>query len=190
MSDCFSIFWYSSSSNDFICDHLHVNKCVFFLSLVNICLFVGCLFVSARNDCILSWWEIRPISLGYHHSHSHSDYYCYYFLYENISFLLCQFADYPFGHYKPLIISVFVRGYWYLLTLKLTNTHSDTHANIRTHQMTPKQFQRYLLLSHSVFCFQLSIPNGIHQIYVHQFFELCCCYCFHCIPKLWTFRRA
>lgn len=82
-------------------------------------------------------------------------------LWEYQRFSLRLFAYYPFGHYKPLIISVFVRCYWYLLTLKLTHTSNDAET-----------IQRYLLLSHSVLVFNYPFSNGIHQMCASVFWTL------------------
>lgn len=102
-------------------------------------------------------------------------------MYQLCAFV-CLFIA-PFGHYKPLIISVFVRGYWYLLTLKLT------HSLTRTDQMTPKQSSgTYCYPIHFVcvffsFCFVFNYPFRMAFIKCVSIGFLNSAHSFHSTPK-------
>lgn len=74
---------------------------------------------------------------------------------------------YPFGHCKPLIISVFVRGY------RSSRTHTEIINWDRFDSVA------WLVIFHS-FIFQLTIPNGTHASHLISTFHF---------ESHWTFRR-
>lgn len=164
----FRIAWYSSSSNGFY-ETIGVPMILFlsrYICLIHMCVRV-CSFTMIA---FIRWWGARPISQSDHRAASSLSVFLLLMLfslweYQLFRWSLRLFAYYPFGHYKPLIISVFVRGYWYLLTLKLTETLTHTSNDAET-------IQRYLLLSHSIFVFNYPFSNGIHQMCSSVFWTL------------------